>query len=88
MDFVALTSGAWIFGVVGLLIAFVIYLYVKKQPSGSDLMVELSEQIHEGAMTFLRREYTVLAVFVLIVAVLLGLAIGTASAVAYIAGLR
>ncbi len=86
MDFVALTSGAWILGVIGLLIAFVIYLYVKKQPSGSDLMIDLSEQIHAGAMTFLRREYTVLAVFVLVVAALLAWAIGVASSLAYIAG--
>jgi K(+)-stimulated pyrophosphate-energized sodium pump len=86
MDFVALTSGAWIFGVVGLLIALVIYLYVKKQPSGSDLMIELSEQIHDGAMTFLRREYSVLGIFVILVAGLLALAIGTASAAAYVVG--
>ncbi len=86
MDFVALTSGAWILGVIGLLIALVIYLYVKKQPSGSDLMIDLAEQIHEGAMTFLRREYTVLAIFVLVVAGLLAWAIGVASSLAYIAG--
>ncbi len=86
MDFVALTSGAWILGVIGLLIAFVIYLYVKKQPSGSDLMIDLADQIHAGAMTFLRREYTVLAVFVLVVAALLAWAIGVASSLAYIAG--
>ncbi len=86
MDFVALTSGAWVLGVIGLVIALGIYLYVKKQPSGSELMVDLADQIHRGAMTFLRREYTVLAVFVLIVAALLAWGIGGATAAAYVAG--
>jgi K(+)-stimulated pyrophosphate-energized sodium pump len=86
MDFVALTSGAWILGVVGLLIALAIYLYVKKQPAGNEVMVDLADQIHEGAMTFLRREYSVLAVFVLVVAGLLAWAIGVGSAAAYVVG--
>jgi K(+)-stimulated pyrophosphate-energized sodium pump len=86
MDFVALTSGAWILGVIGLVIALGIYLYVIKQPAGNDTMVDLADQIHRGAMAFLRREYTVLAVFVLVVAVLLGWAIGVATSTAYIAG--
>ncbi len=86
MDFVTLTAGAWILGVVGLAVALVLYIYVKRQPSGSELMVDLSEQIHAGAMTFMRREYSVLAVFVLVVALLLAWGIGTGSALAYIGG--
>ncbi len=86
MDVVTLTGGAWILGVVGLAVALVLYLYVKRQPSGSELMVDLSEQIHAGAMTFMRREYSVLAVFVLVVALLLAWGIGTGSALAYVAG--
>jgi K(+)-stimulated pyrophosphate-energized sodium pump len=49
-------------------------------------MIDLGEQIHDGAMTFLRREYTVLAGFVAIVAVLLSLAIGNGTALAYVFG--
>ena len=52
------------------------YVYVKSQPAGNDVMADLANQIHDGAMAFLRREYTVLAVFVTVVAVLLYLAIG------------
>ena len=59
MDFVALTEFAWLLGVVGLGIAAGIYGYVKKQPSGSETMVDLGDQIHDGAMAILRREYTV-----------------------------
>jgi K(+)-stimulated pyrophosphate-energized sodium pump len=63
-----------------------IYGYVKKQPAGTELMIELGEQIHDGAMAFLRREYTVLAGFVVVVALLLAWAIGTLPAVAYVFG--
>ncbi len=75
-----------IFGVLGLLAALLLYMYIKRQPSGSDLMRDLSDQIHLGAMTFLRREYTVLAVFVLVVFVLLGSFIGWATGIAFISG--
>ncbi|MDT8369341.1 MAG: sodium-translocating pyrophosphatase [Longimicrobiales bacterium] len=86
MNLVAFTGFAWVFGVVGLVIAGLIYNYVKSQPSGNEVMIDLGNQIHDGAMAFLRREYSVLAVFVVVVAVLLHLAIGMATAGAYIFG--
>ncbi len=86
MNFVDLTGFAWLLGTIGLAIAGVIYGYVKKQDPGNETMVDLGEQIHDGAMAFLRREYTVLAGFVVVVAVLLGLAIGTLTAGAYVFG--
>jgi K(+)-stimulated pyrophosphate-energized sodium pump len=85
-DLVALTNWAWILGAAGLGVALFIYGYVKKQPPGNALMIDLGEQIHDGAMAFLRREYSVLAIFVVIVAVLLSLAIGTTPAIAYVFG--
>lgn len=54
-------------GVVGLVVALLIYRYVKSQPAGNAQMVEISEQIHEGAMAFLSREYRVLAIFIAVV---------------------
>ena len=80
------TEWAWAFGVLGLLAALLVYRYVVRQPQGTDMMSDLAGQIHDGAMAFLRREYTVLAGFVAVVAVLLYLAIGGASALAYVAG--
>src|SRR5690606_25221024 len=76
-DLVVFTNWAWMLGAAGLGIALFIYGYVKKQPAGNEVMVDLGEQIHDGAMAFLKREYSVLAVFVVVVAVLLSLAIGT-----------
>jgi len=57
-----------IFGVLGLIVAFVIYRVVKKHPAGEGKVIEIGEQIHIGAMVFLKREYSILAVFVAVVA--------------------
>ncbi|MEX0980232.1 MAG: sodium-translocating pyrophosphatase [Gemmatimonadota bacterium] len=86
MNFVTLTNGSWILALIGLAVALGIYAYVKKQPSGNDVMRDLEAQIHDGAMAFLRREYTVLAVFVAIVTGLLFWAIGRDTAIAYVVG--
>jgi K(+)-stimulated pyrophosphate-energized sodium pump len=86
MNFIDLTGFAWLLGLVGLGVAAAIYGYLKKQDPGNATMIDLGEQIHDGAMTFLRREYTVLAGFVAIVAVLLSLAIGSGPALAYVFG--
>ena len=56
-----------VLGVIGFIIVLIIYLWVKKQPFGTDVMKNISDQIHEGAMAFLRQEYTVLLVFIVIV---------------------
>ncbi len=85
-ELLALAEWSWTAGAVGLLAALGVYVYLKSQPSGTDAMADLADQIHDGAMAFLRREYTVLAVFVAVVAVLLYLAIGSGTAAAYVAG--
>jgi K(+)-stimulated pyrophosphate-energized sodium pump len=85
-DLVVLTDWAWLLGVLGLVTAAFVYAYVKRQPAGTEGMIALGEQIHDGAMAFLRREYSVLAVFVVVVAVLLNFAIGLAPAIAYVYG--
>jgi K(+)-stimulated pyrophosphate-energized sodium pump len=86
MDLLTLTGSSWIFGVLGLGVALGIFGWVKRQPAGSPLMVDLADQIHAGAMAFLRREYSVLAVFVLVVAALLAWGVGLGTSAAYVAG--
>jgi K(+)-stimulated pyrophosphate-energized sodium pump len=85
-ELVGWTQWSLLLGIVGLLVALGLYFYVRGQPAGTPLMQELSDRIHEGSMAFLRREYSVLAVFVVIVAVLLSLAIGVNTALAYVTG--
>jgi K(+)-stimulated pyrophosphate-energized sodium pump len=70
----------------GLACAGLIYLYLKKQPVGTDVMRELSDAIHDGAMAFLKREYTILAIFVAVVFVLLYMALDPMTAVAFLSG--
>ncbi|ADD66878.1 V-type H(+)-translocating pyrophosphatase [Denitrovibrio acetiphilus DSM 12809] len=60
-----------VLGVIGLAIAYVIYMNVVKQPVGNEKMREISDAIHDGAMAFLGREYKVLAIFIVIVFVLM-----------------
>ncbi len=61
-----------VLGIVGLLIALFIYLFVKKQSTGNEKMSKISEAIHSGAMTFLKTEWSILSGFVFVVALLLG----------------
>ncbi len=52
-----------ILGFVGLATAFYIYRLVLRYPAGEGKIVEISAAIHDGAMTFMRREYTIMFVF-------------------------
>jgi len=60
-----------VLGVVGLLFALWKSSWVNKQDAGNDYMREIGGHIRDGAMAFLGREYRVLAIFVLVVAILL-----------------
>ena len=73
-------------GILGLLMALGIYRYVVAQPTGSGLMVEIADSIHTGAMTFLKKEYSILVWFIVVVAILLSLGIGRFTALAFVAG--
>ncbi len=73
-------------GVAGLIMAFLTYGYVRRQSPGNDVMAGLAEQIHAGAMAFLRREYSYLLPFLAVVAALLGFAVGWNTAIAYLFG--
>ncbi|MDX1385156.1 MAG: sodium/proton-translocating pyrophosphatase, partial [Thermoanaerobaculia bacterium] len=55
-------------GVAGLLLAVFFSRQVLAAPEGNDRMREISAAIREGAMAFLRREYTWVAVFVVLMA--------------------
>jgi len=59
-------SGA-IIGAVGLIVAFFIYLWIARQDGGNAKMKEISGMIHKGAMVFLRTEYSILAIFIVVV---------------------
>ncbi len=61
-----------IVAILALIYAAIRNAWVKKQDEGTERMKLLGKWISEGAMAFLAREYRVLAIFVVAVAVLLG----------------
>ncbi|MFP4437784.1 MAG: sodium-translocating pyrophosphatase [Chloroflexaceae bacterium] len=63
-----------LFGVLALVYAWFRSNWIAKQEVGTERMGEIAGFIREGAMAFLSREYRVLAIFVLVVALLLGIA--------------
>lgn len=77
-----------VLGVVGLVVAFVIYNSIKSKTAGNEKMKEISDMIHDGAMAFLGREYKVLSFFVAIVFVLMlfSPSLGINTAAAFLAG--
>ncbi len=79
------TTAPWL-GVAGLVVAFIIYVRLKAGDTGSAEMVEISDDIHEGAMAFLKREYSILLLFVAVVFVALWLGVGARTAAAFLAG--
>ena len=76
-------------GVAGLVAALVIYLLVKRYSEGEDKVKEIAQKIHHGAMVFMRREYSLLLIFAIVLLVLLLLEsehLGVNTAIAFTAG--
>ena len=66
-----------VLGVLGLVAAFIIYQLMRSQPAGSGKVAEIAEAIHDGAMVFMRREYTILALFAIALTMALFILVNT-----------
>ena len=80
---------AW-FGVAGgvaavLFAVFLIYL-VLSRPTGNDRMREIAAAIQEGAAAYLNRQYTVIAIIGIVIAIVIGAFLGWKTAALYIVG--
>ena len=77
-----------VLGVIGFVIALVIYNVIKSEPVGNEKMHEIANAIRGGAMAFLKREYSVLAIFIVLVFFLISLApsLGFNTALAFVGG--
>ena len=73
-------------GIVALLFAAVLTFRLMKEDQGTDVMRRIAKAIQEGAMAFLRREYTYLAVFVIVVTIIVAVLVEPRTAVAYVMG--
>jgi K(+)-stimulated pyrophosphate-energized sodium pump len=80
---------AW-FGVAGGLaavaFAIVLIVVVLRQPTGNDQMRQIAGAIQEGANAYLNRQYTVIAIIGVIIAVIIGVSINWTTASLYIVG--
>jgi K(+)-stimulated pyrophosphate-energized sodium pump len=71
-------------GIFGLLVALAIYIIVSRYPAGNEAVTKIGDQIHSGAMTFMRKEYSYLVPFAAVVIAIVyisGLGLYTAIAV-------
>jgi len=59
-------------GIIALMFAVFLSLKVMKEKPGNELMQEISNMIEKGAMAFLKREYSVLVFFIIVVSLVLG----------------
>jgi K(+)-stimulated pyrophosphate-energized sodium pump len=69
MHFIYLTPAV---AVVALVFAYMRAAWVTKQDQGNERMIKIGSWVAEGAMAFLKQEYRVLVIFVIAVAILLG----------------
>ncbi|MCI5997566.1 MAG: sodium-translocating pyrophosphatase [Peptoniphilaceae bacterium] len=73
-------------GFIALVFAYIKYLSITSISPGNDRMKEISGYIEEGAMAFLVREYKSLAIFIVVLAIILGVAINLQTAICFLAG--
>ena len=73
-------------GAFGLLVVAFIYQWIKKQSGGSGAVQKIGQQIHIGAIVFMKREYKMLSIFALVLLVLLYIFLGPASALCFVVG--
>ena len=73
-------------GLLGLVAAFVVYLLVMKYPDGEDKVKKIGDQIHTGALAFMKTEYKYLLIFISVLVVLVWFALGIYSAIAVVVG--
>jgi len=73
-------------GLLGMVFALVTFRLLLKKSQGLDIMAEISNEVYKGAMVFLRREYTIILVFVTIMFVIIARFLSLQTGVAYISG--
>ena len=73
-------------GLFGLMTAYILYKFVLTFSAGDGKIVEISDQIHLGAMAFIRKEYSILLIFALILIAGIFYGLGLPSTIAFIVG--
>ena len=73
-------------GAVGMVAALVIYSLIMRYSDGEDEVKKIGDQIHTGALTFMRTEYKYLMMFVAVLVFLVGIFLSVESAIAVFSG--
>ncbi|MCK4308671.1 MAG: sodium-translocating pyrophosphatase [Candidatus Atribacteria bacterium] len=73
-------------GLVSLAFAIFLSIRVIREKPGNELMQEISNMIEQGAMTFLKREYSALVIFVILVSLILTIVRGHITGITFIVG--
>ena len=73
-------------GLIGLVIAFMLYMRVNSVKIDNKVVADITEEIQDGAMAFLKAEYRILGIFVAAVGALLFMLNGVETTIAFFAG--
>ncbi len=73
-------------GAIGLICAYILFVIVKKYPEGDEAIKKIGDQIHLGAMVFMKREYKMLFMFLVVLIAISWAALGKDTAIAVIVG--
>jgi len=73
-------------GLLGVLYALYLFYYIMKQPAGNQTMQDIAELIQKGASAFLKREYSTLAIFIIVMFIILWAVIKIETAIAFVSG--
>jgi K(+)-stimulated pyrophosphate-energized sodium pump len=77
---------ALICGVIAIAYGAYLIFWVLRQPAGSARMQEIAAAIQEGAMAYMRRQYTTIAIVAIILAIILGIFLHWQAAVGFLIG--
>ena len=75
-----------VLGVVGMFAAALVYMLVMKYPDGEDKVKKIGDQIHAGALAFMKTEYKYLSIFIVVIVFLAWFALGPYTAISIIMG--
>ena len=85
MEIIAILSVAA--AVIGLIAAVGLSVWIKNADEGNDRMKEIAGYIREGAMAFLKREYRIMAIVIIVIALLIGFGLqSVTTAILYVVG--
>jgi len=74
------------FGIIGLITAFFLYRFILSFSAGEGKITEIANEIHLGAMTFIKKEYSILFVFSLLLTAGVFVGLGPQSTLAFVIG--